>query len=513
MSIYNQQHSICHTFDGHSNLWSSKTELLPCHELDDDSSCSIDADVRIQYVFKSFPQSLTSTTAKTSLSALSTSLSSPSKSIAFKSDSISNITNIVHSAYRYYDNSNVSQFYSSNIPSDDINQLKPSVIIRKNLRNPLLDLWFSAHKHASTNDNILFLLVATSDYADLLTNFLCYTTYLHITNFLVITQDDVIMNIAMKFHIGFYVPSFDDYHDNIINHHHQDDYHDHVINHHHHQEDYHDVNRNYHDDDDSKSKKNDMSNAEFGSVNYQRLILRRTESALELLLMGYHPIIVDIDTVWKSNPMEYIPWSQHYHHGNYRDDNNDSSSSIDESITYDIAIVDDSGEVCGCFIALHYTEQSILFWRKVVLMHRELVSNAIHDARLSKFDESEQKILTRLIYKRQYDGALAVMALPPRMFPSGFTYFNTHMYIKDKYDEVVKHQHSHDNYSNSNHHDLIDNSNDASLHSDDDIRSIPAIIHNNFIVGRELKQARFQRYKLWKVTRRRGKNHYSTDCY
>ena len=500
MSIHNQQHSICHTFDGHSNLWSSKTELLPCHELDADSSCSIDADVQIQYVFESVPQSLTSTTAKTSLSALSTSLSSPSKSIAFKSDSISNITNIVDSAYRYYDNSNVTQFYSSSIPSDDINQLKPSVIVRKNLRNPFLDLWFSAHKHASTNDNILFLLVATSDYADLLTNFLCYTTYLHITNFLVITQDDVIMNIAMKFHIGFYVPSFDDYHD-------------HIINHHHHQEDDHDVNRNYHDDDDSKSKKNDMSNAEFGSVNYQRLILRRTESALELLLMGYHPIIVDIDTVWKSNPMEYIPWSQHYHHGNYRDDNNNSSSSIDESITYDIAIVDDSGEVCGCFIALHYTEQSILFWRKVVLMHRELVSNAIHDARLSKFDESEQKILTRLIYKRQYDGALAVMALPPRMFPSGFTYFNTHMYIKDKYDEVVKHQHSHDNYSNSNHHDLVDKSNDASLHSDDDIRSIPAIIHNNFIVGRELKQARFQRYKLWKVTRRRGKNHNSTDCY
>jgi hypothetical protein len=65
-----------------------------------------------------------------------------------------------------------------------------------------------------------------------------------------------------------------------------------------------------------------------------------------------------------------------------------------------------------------------------------------------------------------------------------------------------------DNYSNSNHHDLVDDSNDASLHSDDGIRSIPAIIHNNFIVGRELKQARFQRYKLWKVTRRRGKNHH-----
>lgn len=496
MSIHNQQqqhYSICHTFDGHSNLWSSQTELLPCQGLDDNPLCSIGADVRIEYVFESVPQSFTST-AKTYLSASSTSLSSPSKSITFNSDSILHITNIVDSsAYHYYDKSNVTQFYSSNIPSDEINQLKSSVIIRKNLQNPFLDLWFSAHKHASTYDNILFLLVATSDYADLLTNFLCYTTYIHITNFLVITQDDVIMNIAMKFHIGVYSPSFDDYHDVIRNHHHDDD------------------------DDDSKSKNNDMSNAEFGSVNYQRLILRRTESALELLLMGYHPIIVDIDTVWKSNPMEYIPWSQHYHHSNHHDDNNDNRSSTDESITYDIAIVDDSGEVCGCFIALHYTGQSILFWRKVVLMHRELVSNAIHDARLSKFDESEQKILTRLIYKRQYDGVLEVMTLSPRMFPSGFTYFNTHMYINssgsrfdstigfDSDNEVAKHQHSHDNYSNSN-HDLFDDNNDERLHSDDDIRSIPAIIHNNFIVGRELKQARFQRYNLWKITRRRGKN-------
>jgi hypothetical protein len=75
---------------------------------------------------------------------------------------------------------------------------------------------------------------------------------------------------------------------------------------------------------------------------------------------------------------------------------------------------------------------------------------------------SEQKILTRLLYDRQYNGFIDVTVLSKQQFPSGYAFFNKHIHYRN-------------------------------LHK----QSSPVIIHNNFMIGKEMKRRRFARYGLW----------------
>ena len=126
---------------------------------------------------------------------------------------------------------------------------------------------------------------------------------------------------------------------------------------------------------------------------------------------------------------------------------------------FDIAITDDYGEVCGCFVALCATAATIHFWSQVTTQHRDLIRYTLDNVRA--FDESEQKILTRLLYGKEYKRSLSVFQLPKDYFPSGYEYFN-----------LQTHR----------------------------VRARPpAVVHNNFIIGKALKRARFQRYGMWSV--------------
>lgn len=289
------------------------------------------------------------------------------------------------------------------------------------LPNSLRSIISSVQPHA-TADGIIVLLLVTKGYSDMLTNFLCAAHKIQFRHFLILTHDRNIQDIATQFKVGFYSPhpSFQDA----------------------------------------------PNDADFGTVKYQSLLFSRTELAMELLLSGFQPIIADVDTVWLSNPLEHLPWSRSHLPQSQAQSQSESAQFAhyspgvaQDGVMYDVAITDDNGEVCGCFIALRNTDRAVRFWNQVYVEHRQLISDALNSHNIKAFDESEQKIVTQLIYGGQYKAALSVLKLPAESFPSGYAYFNTQTH------RVQGQQ--------------------------------PAVVHNNFIVGRELKQARFQRYGMW----------------
>lgn len=288
--------------------------------------------------------------------------------------------------------------------------------------NSLLNILSSVQPHA-TAEGIIVLLLVTKGYADMLTNFLCSAHKIHFRHFLILTHDQEIQDIAREFNVNFYTPhsSFEDV----------------------------------------------PTDADFGTVQYQSLVFSRTELAMELLLSGFQPIIADVDTVWLSNPLEHLPWSPAAA-GSDADGSTGAETgaaagagtgAAEDGLQYDVAITDDNGEVCGCFIALRNTDNAVRFWNEVYVAHRALIATALSSGNIKAFDESEQKIVTQLIYRGQYKSTLLVLQLPAEIFPSGYAYFNTQTH------RVQNNQ--------------------------------PAVVHNNFIVGRGLKKARFQRYGMW----------------
>lgn len=293
-------------------------------------------------------------------------------------------------------------------------------------RSNFYNLWSMAKRFARS-DGVITLLVATAGYADLLTNLMCSTAVLSTHNIIVVTQDTDVALLAEASDVGYFIPlkasTFKEY-----------------------------------DDIPGKGKTGLAANfADFGTLSYQELILARCESALSLLLMGYAPVISDIDTFWVYDPIKFVM----------------ASSSTSEAISYDIAVTDDHGEICGCFVALSSTDRGIKFWEAVIKAHRNMVVAAIESKKdqLKKFTDSEQKILTDLIYGKQYTGDLKVQLLPKEVFPSGFSYFN----VRKNF------------YGNGGWKDLSRKDNPV------------AIIHNNFIIGKDLKKVRFERHRIWRV--------------
>ena len=72
---------------------------------------------------------------------------------------------------------------------------------------------------------------------------------------------------------------------------------------------------------------------------------------MDLLLMGFRPIIADIDVVWLSDP---LPIVREQAQGVLREDGTRGGGG-----GFDVLITDDNGEVCGCFVALNNTEPAI----------------------------------------------------------------------------------------------------------------------------------------------------------
>ena len=248
-------------------------------------------------------------------------------------------------------------------------------------------------KVSSTEEREVAVVLATAGYADMLANFLCSAQAVGRRNILVVSASRLVLRMAIEAGIGFTTPVPSIY------------------------------------------AHSATQTASFGSVAYQELMLYRTRTVMQILDLGYRPIVTDIDTVWLSDP--WLAWRD------VRD--------------FDLLVTDDHGEVCGCLVYLNSTTGSRSLWNVLLKSHVLMVEDALVNGRLASFADSEQKILTRLIYGREYQGDLRVYVLPKESFPSGYDYF-------------------------------------SSVSSD---TIAPVIVHNNFIIGKDSKVSRFQRYGLW----------------
>ncbi len=294
-----------------------------------------------------------------------------------------------------------------------------------------------ANLHA-TNDNHIVLLLATSGYYSLLHNFFCYVENIPRSSYflplIIVTSDEEVEQLAHSFRAGVFNTQ------NVY-----------------------DITQLY------------LQTAEFGTLRYQQLMLARTEIAMELLLLGFSPVVADIDTVWLQNPLSDLSSNAKL---SPELESTLSSSPIravvrvNHSSPYDVAITDDDGEVCGCFVAINPTSRGLLFWKEVLNAHRNLVKNAMSkDSKLRRFTDSEQKLLTSFIYGHRYKENLRYRLLSNISFPSGRVFFNNPWLLQG-------------NKSNSGGIDAID-------------ISPVKIVHNNFVIGLENKIFRFEKRRLW----------------
>ncbi len=200
--------------------------------------------------------------------------------------------------------------------------------------------------------------------------------------------------------------------------------------------------------------------ANFGTLSYQSLILTRTKLVMDLMHLGFSCVIIDIDTVWLHDPMLLL-------------------DAMHRQYDYDVAFTDDGGEVCGCFLDLSSSDYAVLFWEKLTKQHENLLISMENNPNFD-FTESEQKILTRLIHGKEYDAIVidrnismpasrknyfVTLQLQKDLFPSGLNYFN--LYSAFGMRGKVTHN------------------------------TTPYIVHNNFVVGKDIKISRFKKYKLW----------------
>lgn len=217
-------------------------------------------------------------------------------------------------------------------------------------------------------------------------------------------------------------------------------------------------------------------NANFGSLLYQELIYQRTRTALLLLQLGYSVIIIDIDTVWLSDPLLALDKLRNKSHDMY-------------------VVYDSPTELCGCFIYLNATSQAIAFWQEVTKQHYDLIlknekmylesvrqnemNGGVGKSWSSAMDlitESEQVILTALLLDKQYKKSIDYFILNGlsqrdsshlNLFPSGMDYFVMKRHLKGN--------------------------------TDDNLASNVVVIHNNFLIGYNAKRSRFMYHNLWRV--------------
>lgn len=357
-------------------------------------------------------------------------------------------------------------------------------------------LWRSLQTYAratasDSDPDLVVVLLATAGYSDMLANFLHHarrlcarpSAALRMASLLVVTSDSPIATLAESFGARAYVAGADP------------------------------------DADATTTPSPVLQTANFGSLSYQELMLFRTTLVSDLLALGLRVLVADIDTVWLRDPLAAVAAASDQY------DQRHSGSSVDPPRGFDVAVTDDNGEVCGCFLVLRSTARARRFWAQVLREHGELVAFGRANAgRLDKFSDSEQKILTRLIYRGQYTdaggdvGPLRVLLLPKVEFPSGFYFFNR----KDAYSrgEALRNSSGNvymvqgvgvdvDPFVPAGEGTASASGGDLTVaYSDNDSCSnstcassdppSPVVVHNNFLVGQTMKKIRFVRHGMWR---------------
>ena len=291
-----------------------------------------------------------------------------------------------------------------------------------------------AELHAHGPEREIFLLLVTSSYIEIFMNFVCHIKAVadmpSTSMFLVLTPHQDIAEVAKGAGFGYLLLDFEDPSLSTIF------------------------------SFDNMPDWQKQTGADFGTIAYQRMIYVRTFTALVLLHADFNPVIVDIDTVWLRYPLGLLLINKE-----------------GEDVTgNDVLVTFDQDEICGCFIYLNSTKQTITFWTAVVDKHLALLednyeNNRNYSGHMSNFFDSEQKILTDFLLHGQYhpsgdDHNLKVYTHPRLYFLNGIDYFLSDFeLLNQKFVDL----------------------------------GLPAVIHNNFIIGNGMKKNRFQRFGLWRV--------------
>ena len=112
-----------------------------------------------------------------------------------------------------------------------------------------------------------------------------------------------------------------------------------------------------------------QTNTYFGSISYQQLILTRTQIIMELFQFGFTTIIADTqadagDAVWLQNPKVLYE--------EYEIKNNFQKAYVDLYV-----VPDEPNELCGCFLILKATNNTLLFWKYVLIQHQQLIQTTL----------------------------------------------------------------------------------------------------------------------------------------
>lgn len=288
-----------------------------------------------------------------------------------------------------------------------------------------------AKHHAFGQHQELFLVLVTSSYLEIFMNFVCHVKGLsdlpNTGMFLVLTPHEDVVAVAKGAGFGSILLDFK--HDPSLK----------------------TVFKNM-------SNLHSQTGADFGTISYQRMMYVRTYTALVLLQAKINPVIVDIDTVWLQYPLGLALLNK----------NGDVLTNFDVVVTFD------QEEICGCFVYLNSTTETITFWSAVVDKHLALLEENLentrnHSGHMSNFFDSEQKILTDFLLYKKYQpesDELRVFTHPRQYFLNGLDFFLSDF-------------------------DLL---NQQFMET-----GLPAVIHNNFIIGHSMKKNRFQRFGLWRV--------------
>eukprot|EP00850_Spirogloea_muscicola_P023868 SM000398S15210 [mRNA] locus=s398:4289:12937:+ [translate_table: standard] len=185
------------------------------------------------------------------------------------------------------------------------------------------------------------------------------------------------------------------------------------------------------------------------TYEYYLLVLERTKIVGQILHRGFNVLLADTDSVWLSNPFQHL-----------------SDARVDV-----FGQVEPSGDLCGGFLYLRNCRAVIELWDRVQARYEGLVTRITAQMKLiadpakkaswlmDHRDEHEQKYLNEEL--RGSNGTVRWRRLDRNLFPSGQFYF-------------------------------LDRSVQAA-------GVIPVVIHNNWIIGKEAKVARFKEFHLWKI--------------
>jgi hypothetical protein len=192
--------------------------------------------------------------------------------------------------------------------------------------------------------------------------------------------------------------------------------------------------------DDAHALSDGSRDLEYGQLEYQQLMQRRTSAVMALLERNVSVLLEDADTMWLRNPVAIL---QHQVRKGF-----------------DIIGEEDTPEnICGGFLLLRATEATKDLWRTLTERHRSVLQDLITRKKGPQL-WSEQSELNRLLYEMHYvrDGRIRLYILPASKFPNGTHVFAWNWELAKMY-----------------------------------------VLHNNFSRGAAYKRARFQARKLWIV--------------